>query len=208
MIFLRSLTLGIIGLFLFAGPVWAAPISDELQVKFFGAVQEDHTFNESPEGPFPVSTQAHGLVVAFPVGTTPVGSTQTLALLDPGTNRVSDLLSATTSFVVFDSTQNSFIFFVQFTFQSDCVRGSLGFCIQEDNQVDPFAGQTFDFTTVETGSLQDVTSLFTNLNNSGQTVLVMSDVEPKTVPEPSTIFLLGYGLASLGAVAWTRHRRK
>ena len=38
-------------------------------------------------------------------------------------------------------------------------------------------------------------------------LLLFDDVEPKPVPEPSTL-LLGSGLAGLAAITWRRHRRK
>jgi hypothetical protein len=60
-----------------------------------------------------------------------------------------------------------------------------------------------DFTTFETGSLQDVTSFFTNLTGSGLTVLVQSDVTP--VPEPSTGVLgLTAVLIAFSTVLWRR----
>jgi hypothetical protein len=73
-------------------------------------------------------------------------------LLDPGTNNVSDLLNVQAQYFVAGGPPGSNFFglIALFTFNSDSLEQNLG--------------GTVDFTTFETGSLQDVTSFFTILN--------------------------------------------
>ena len=63
----------------------------------------------------------------------------------------------------------------------------------------------------ETGVLQDISGLFLDSDGVNRiiplfNVLVQSDLEP--VPEPSTLVLLGSGLAALAGTLWSRARRK
>ena len=63
----------------------------------------------------------------------------------------------------------------------------------------------------ETGGLQDISGLFLYSDGVNRitplfNVLVQSDLE--AVPEPSTLMLLGSGLAALGGTLWSRGRRK
>ena len=200
---LRCLTLATIGLFLIATPLWAAPLSDELLVTdaTTGAVLDHETTPETGNFPpvpgveLPIGMSAFGGVFSFPMGTTPTGVTQTLALLDPGTNNVSDLLTVQTQYLAAGGLpgSNDFALVALFTFNSDSLEQNLG--------------GTVDFTTFETGSLQDVTSFFT-LPNGSLKIQVLSDVEPRTVPEPASLLLLGVGIVGLAGVTWRRQRRK
>jgi hypothetical protein len=54
-----------------------------------------------------------------------------------------------------------------------------------------------DFTTTETGDLQDVTHFFTILNGSGLVVQVQSHLEP-VATEPASLLLLACGVGGLG----------
>ncbi len=91
-----------------------------------------------------------------------------------------------------------------FSFSSDIAEAGL--------LVNPIFGTDttkFIFLAEGNGGPFDATKyLSTTLVNTGFTATFQSDSEARTVPEPSTLILLGSGLAGLVGITRRRHRRK
>jgi hypothetical protein len=197
-IVLRSAYLGSFALLIstlaFATQAAAQVPSDTLKVtNSFGGVIFNASLVEGQE------TDAIGIGFSTPAFSTVTGEEthQVLGLLDPGTSVVSDRI------------------FVQVfpTFINPVLGPQQGvnifLCSDSTEGVAPPASfvcpAAISFTTAETGTLQDVTSLFTILSGSGLKVEVQSDIE--AVPEPSTYLLLSSALVGLAARAWRRRGR-
>ncbi len=178
MICLRYLVLAGLGLLALVGPAWADSVGfDQLVIRnATGTVLFD-------SGPLPEGTELTNTDITVSAFSTDSRELR-LGLLEPGTTNLSDLLEVLVTSPLGGNQTIRFLFF------SDDETGlSLG----------P------DVTTFETGSLQDVTSFFTNLTGSGLTVQVQSDVTP--VPEPSTGILGLTALIGQGGALWRRSRR-
>jgi PEP-CTERM motif len=76
--------------------------------------------------------------------------------------------------------------------------------VSDPSTTTPPAGATLADALVENGSFQDLPILLHSFGPSVTSFQVRSDVE--TVPEPSTLLLLGGPLAALVGAAWRRRR--
>jgi hypothetical protein len=124
-------------------------------------------------------------------------------LVEPGTTILSDILDATWSITADNNPPDADQVHIDLNFESD-VNGVL-----LSGRTIPQLFLDHSWYTEETGSLQGMTGLFRDPNTGANvnlptnlTIVAASDIDP--IPEPSTLVLLGMGLAGFAVVGRKR----